>query len=387
MQRISLEERPDWRAQADLLGYSFLNQDAIPSWDESKAYVLTAEQVDFDLKSVTNELHQMCIEAVDVAVQNERILDRLAIPAPYWDWIANSWRAREPSLYGRFDLFYDGTGPAKMLEYNADTPTCLYEAGFFQLHWFEEQRARGVISDEADQFNVIQDKLIARFRELFEQGANVHFSCCRDAQDDRGTVEYIEDCAIQAGLVNHFVFIDDIGVDTEGRFADQNDHVIDYLFKLYPLEHMFREDFGKFLPNSGVEMLEPPWKAILSNKGLLPLLWQMYPGHPNLLPSFFETEVDADTIIGSYVKKPLFSREGENVEVHQKGTETFRMPGGYGEEGFVIQAFSPTPKYVDDYAVVGSWIVGDEAVGIGIREDTNIVTQDISRFVPHVVVN
>jgi glutathionylspermidine synthase len=35
-------------------------------------------------------------------------------------------------LYGRFDLAYRGDGPPKLLEYNADTPTALFEAAVVQ---------------------------------------------------------------------------------------------------------------------------------------------------------------------------------------------------------------------------------------------------------------
>jgi glutathionylspermidine synthase len=33
--------------------------------------------------------------------------------------------------------------------------------------------------------------------------------------------------------------------------------------------------------------------------------------------------------------------------------------------------------------VVGSWIIGDEAAGIGIREDESPITKNTSRFLPH----
>ena len=48
------------------------------------------------------------------------------------NFIAASWKRRDASLYGRFDLRYDGQGPAKLLEYNADTPTSLFETAVFQ---------------------------------------------------------------------------------------------------------------------------------------------------------------------------------------------------------------------------------------------------------------
>jgi glutathionylspermidine synthase len=52
--------------------------------------------------------------------------------------------------------------------------------------------------------------------------------------------------------------------------------VIGTLFKLYPLEDLMAEEYGCALPGSGVRLLEPPWKAVLSNKGILPLLWQRH---------------------------------------------------------------------------------------------------------------
>ena len=387
MKRIDLEERPGWRDQAQRLGFTFHNLDGDPSWDETKAYVFTQEQVERDLRDVTHELNQMCLAAVDLAVDNERILESLAIPEDFWDLVRNSWRRGDPSLYGRFDFMYDGSGPGKMLEFNADTPTTLYEAGCFQWIWFEEQRARGVIGSESDQFNSIQEKLIARLREMLEPGCHLHFASCKDSPEDRGTVEYLEDLAVQAALNNHFVYVEDIGVDTEGRFVDADGYVIDNLFKLYPLEDMMREEFGPYLKTTETSLVEPVWKSILSNKGLMALLWEMYPGHPNLLPSFFEGQVNADDIYGAYVRKPIYSREGENVEIYRPGRSPFRMGGNNGEEGWIVQAYQPSVRYGDDYAVLGSWVIGEEPVGIGVREDKCIVTQDLSRFVPHVVVN
>ena len=118
---------------------------------------------------------------------------------------------------------------------------------------------------------------------------------------------------------------------------------------------------------------------------MLPLLWSLYPNHPYLLPTFFEEEVDADFINGPHVIKPLFSREGANIEVRIPGQETIIEEGPYGEEGRVVQAYNPLPQFDDDYAVIGAWIIGSEAAGIGIREDKSLVTKDLSRFVPHLI--
>jgi glutathionylspermidine synthase len=117
---------------------------------------------------------------------------------------------------------------------------------------------------------------------------------------------------------------------------------------------------------------------ILSNKGLLPLLWELYPNHPNLLPAFFTRGPLGDT----YVKKPLLSREGSNVEIVTPNMVT-AAPGPYGREGWVYQAFLPLPQFEGWHPVIGSWVVGDEPAGIGIRETEGLITGDQCYFVPH----
>jgi len=59
--------------------------------------------------------------------------------------------------------------------------------------------------------------------------------------------------------------------------------------------------------------------------------------------------------------------------------------GTYGDEPAICQAFRPLPKFGDSYTLIGSWIVDDEAVGMGIREDATLITRDTSRFVPHYI--
>ncbi|WP_244277910.1 glutathionylspermidine synthase family protein, partial [Pseudovibrio sp. W74] len=153
MKRILLPERSDWKQQAEALGFNFHSMYGEPYWDESRAYQFTLKQIEDDLEDVTEEINGLCLQLVDKAVQSEQMMHALQIPEKYWDWIAQSWKNSEPALYGRFDFVYDGNGPAKMLEFNADTPTSLYETGFFQWNWLEDQLSRGGIPQQADQFN------------------------------------------------------------------------------------------------------------------------------------------------------------------------------------------------------------------------------------------
>ena len=194
------------------------------------------------------------------------------------------------------------------------------------------------------------------------------------------------DCAVQAGHRTSLLDIRDIGVDHQGRFTDTEDRVIDLLFKLYPWEDMLREPFAKHLSSAGATIVEPVWKTLLSNKGILPLLWERHAGHPNLLPSFFEADPQAGSLADA-VRKPLFSREGENVELIRGGASVEVTEGSYGEEGHVVQGLTRLFESEGAYAVLGSWIVGDRACGLGMREDRSPITRNLSRFVPHIIVD
>lgn len=383
MKRIEIVERHDWQDKAEQLGFIFHTMYGEKYWDESACYSFSLDQVENDIEDPTAELYAMCLDTVDRAVRSEELLAKLMIPRNMWDMVATSWHAGDPSLYGRFDLSYSGNGPAKMLEFNADTPTSLYESAYFQWLWLEDQIHAGVFDEKTDQYNSIQEKLIDRFEQLFEPGNNIHFASCKGTEEDRQTVKYLEDCAVQAGHTPLFTYVEDIGVDKEGRFADHKGQLIQTLFKLYPWEDMVRESYAKFLQPSDVFFIEPPWKAILSNKAFLPLIWMFNEGHPNLLPAFFDQ--DGLEIGQSYVRKPIFSREGANVSIVKDGTVIDNADGEYGEEGFIYQVFHALPKFNDNYTVIGSWIVGDKPAGMAIREDKSLITKDTSRFIPHLI--
>ncbi len=386
MQRLSLPERPDWRAEAARLGFTFADMYGEPYWDETSAYSFTLDQVETDIEDPCTELHAMCKEAVAAIVADETLMARMGIPRAHWDFVAGSWHAGEPALYGRFDLAYDGQGPAKMLEYNADTPTSLYESSGFQWLWFEQQQAARILRADADQFNGIHEALVARFASVFEAGSDVHFAAITDAPEDYATVETLAWAAREAGLGAHYTDVEKIGITGEGQFADAESRVIGALFKLYPWEDLLRDPFAAHLATARCRFVEPPWKALVSNKGILPLLWQMFPEHPNLLPAFFADDVQADFLTSGYVEKPLFSREGASISIHQGGRVLAASANrDYDAHPRIVQAYHPLPVFGGMRPVIGAWVVGDVCVGMGVREDAGLITQDLSRFKPHFI--
>jgi len=388
MQRIPITERPNLADAAAEHELEYIPGVGIAGWDESAFYQLKPRQIEQDIVGPAEELEGLCLQIVDRAVNNEEVLHRLGIAEHFWDYIAASWRKGEKNLYGRMDLSYDGEEPAKLLEYNADTPTALYESAVFQWEWLEQATELKLIPEGCDQLNDVHESIVQALPQLGIEGP-AHFACNHDIEDDKGTLDYLEECAREAGLKTCSLAMEDIGLDGEGRFADLDNSVITTLVKLYPWEWLMAEEFGRHIPSSGTQFIEPPWKAILSNKGLLPLLWGMFEGHPNLLPAYFEDDPAAAAFgnAGSYVRKPLLSRQGANIEIVHKGKTLFQSDGPYGNDAHIIQGFQPLPDFNGAYTLLGCWLVASKAVGLCIREDKTLVTGKDARFVPHAILD
>ena len=370
MERQLSKPRPDWPARLEEHGFLFHSEGQSGTyWDESVCYRFTTAEIDC-LDDATAELHALCLEAVDRIVRAGRY-ERFDLPPGAAGLIEHSWKARVPHLYGRMDLAYDGSGPPKLLEYNADTPTALLEAAVAQWVWLEQ------VHPEADQFNSIHEKLIARWRAV--AGGRVHFAAVTTSLEDRSTVLYLADTASQAGIEPVEIDIADVGWNPQRGFVDLQERPIHTAFKLYPTEWMLREAFGDKLAQANTRWIEPPWKLLLSSKAILPLLWEFNPGHPHLLEAHYGEPPPQ----GRWARKPIYSREGANVSLVDTGRTITAAPGRYGHQPVIHQAYAPLYQRDGTHAVIGSWVIGDQSAGIGIREDASAVTMNTSHFAPH----
>lgn len=376
MKRLSIAPRANWQKIVESQGLNYHTDEAgNPYWDESAYYQFSMKQVE-DLERVTNNLHSMCLEAVQHVIDKKRYRE-LQIPDIAVPLIEHSWNNETAALYGRFDLRYDGYSEPKLLEYNADTPTSLVEAAVVQWYWMEDKFKGG------DQFNSIHDRLVAKWKELTDYIPGPLYLTHQDFWEDYMTTVYMADVANQAGFVTKVVPLEEIGWDSKTKqFVDPQLSTMRSIFKLYPWEWMLKDEYGQHILTSikDTTWIEPPWKMVLSNKGILPILWELYPNHPNLLPAYFEPSK-----LTWYAKKPLYSREGANI-VLCTDLETIEASGGkYGEEGYIYQDLAMLPKFDDNYPVIGSWVVDGESAGIGIRESKGLITGNLSRFMPHII--
>ncbi|MCI0702478.1 MAG: glutathionylspermidine synthase family protein [Planctomycetia bacterium] len=378
MRRLTIDPRPNWQKRVEEYGLFYHTLRDEPYWDETACYQFTNYEID-TIELATQTLHEMCMELVQEVI-DKRMFGLFYIPQEFEEFVIRSWEAREPSVYGRFDLAFDGVSSPRMLEYNADTPTALVEAAVAQWFWLKDVDERG------DQFNSIHERLIDAWKHVLEvDGGPIHFASLTDelnTPEDYITAEYMRDTAIQAGAKTCFIPIRDIGWNHPQRsFVDNTGFPIHRCFKLYPWEWLVKEEFGPQLLMGQTKWVEPAWKMILSCKSILPLLHERHPNSPFLLPASFDPLQS-----GNYVKKPIHGREGANIEVVLGGKLAHRTDGEYGGP-YIYQQFAKELKPHDGrYPVLGSWIVNGVACGMGIREDSSLVTGNTSRFVPHQMV-
>lgn len=401
MQRLPFTPRKNWlEITRNRDGFIFPTPDNKAYWAEAMKdphyYQFTMAQVDV-IDKAAEDVHQLCLKAVEWVVKNE-LFRLFEIPEHFWQAIKDSWHNdKERYLYGRFDFSYDGINPPKMLEYNADTPTTLFEAGTVQWNWMEDMKIEGKIPQHADQFNRIHEDLIERFEYLnsISDDGNKDLpwcfsSCKHDSFEDESTVFYLMDLAQLANIQTNFVYIDEIGlgdVDGVNYLVDNNDMTIHNWFKLYPYEWIMEDDFGSYIPEiqTHTNIVEPLWKSLLSNKAILPILYHLFPEHENILPADFEDEYYGD--FKGTVVKPILSREGDNVKIKTDNSEEVESEGEYSDIKKVVQKLHPLPDFDGNYPVIGVWMVGEKASGMSIREAEQLITRDDSRFIPHIIID
>jgi glutathionylspermidine synthase len=302
------------------------------------------------------------------------------------------WESEPPMVYGRFDFALAPDGHVKLLEYNADTPTALVETAV-QWHWLID-----VFGEGGDQWNSVHEALVARWSELRPRlpGDTVHFlhTSAEKSGEDFMTVAYMVETARAAGLNGELMPIEKLGLAPGKGFVDMAGLPVRTAFKLYPWEWIVHEPYGReALERMGdregeTVWIEPIWKMLWSNKGILAVLWELFEGHDNLVPAYFEADGPElfSGPLASFVRKPLLAREGADAQVWVGGELVDRGPEqGYGEEGHVVQQYVDPGVHDGARPVLGVWTVDMEPAGLGIRESDGHITNNLSRFVPHAI--
>ncbi|WP_300701735.1 glutathionylspermidine synthase family protein [uncultured Campylobacter sp.] len=338
-----------------------------------------------------NELYDMFVSAAQKVIDENRF-DELGIPFNLIEAIKMSWENDVHwHLYSRFDLAggLDGK-PIKLLEFNADTPTSLFETAILQWALLRQNDM-----NESLQFNSLYESLMDNFKRLitlnddissfdeYYEGWKILFSSIKGSSEDELTTRLLEHIAKESGFETNFAFIDEIEFSPEGVFYEQENY--EYLFKLIPWENIAIEEgdlamlLTQIIKNRKAIILNPAYTLLFQSKGILKILWELYPNHPLLL------ETSDKPLIGKKcVKKPMFGREGANISIlDENGKIIEQNDGEYIGNNFIYQEFTQLNSKDDLYYQAGVFFAY-ESCGLGFRKGSRII-DNFAKFVAHYI--
>ena len=278
----------------------------------SEIVEVTSDEADAYYEAA-NELYDMFAEAGEYVIENE-LFHEIGIPFNLVEAVKMSWdNDVHWHLYGRFDFAggLDGK-PIKLIEFNADTPTALFETSILQWAILKLNNM-----EESHQFNNLYEALVENFKRLiimeedvsnFDEhydGWKILFSSVRDNEEEESTVKLLQTIATEAGFETEFAYVDDVEFsDEEGVFYKEVNY--EYWFKLLPWEDIAIEEsdlamiLTNIMKNQKAIMLNPAYTLMFQSKAFMKILWDLYPNHPLLLETSF------DPLEGAQVEKRIF---------------------------------------------------------------------------------
>ncbi|MEA3523757.1 MAG: glutathionylspermidine synthase family protein [Campylobacterota bacterium] len=340
-----------------------------------------------------NTLYDMYVEAADYVIENDLFFE-LGIPFNLIESIKKSWENDVHwHIYGRFDFSggIDGA-PIKLIEFNADTPTGLFESAILQWALLKHNDM-----DEARQFNNIYQAIAENFKRLitlyddtdtFDEiydGWKILFSSVEGDDEEETTTRLLRQIATDAGFVTGFEFLQNTGFDEEG-IHDTNDNPYEYWFKLYPWEDIGSDEpelavmLNEIMNKQQAIILNPAYTLLFQSKGMLKILCDLFPDSPYLLNTSFEP------LSGAYVEKRVFGREGANTKIVDADGKTLSQTDGpYGNYKAVYQEYVEFMQDTHGESYQAGVFFAYEACGLGFRRGGKIM-DNMSKFVGHVLV-
>jgi len=368
-----------WMLGEDTQSY-LTNQVVVVSEAEAEKYYAAA-----------NELYDMYIEAAQHVIDQHKFAE-LGIPENLIELVKYSWENdRHWHIYGRFDLAggLDGK-PIKLVEFNADTATCIPETAVVQWASLKANRL-----DETLQFNTLYESLVAQFSEMRKQNPKheptLLISTMEGYPEDDTNMQVLGEAAREAGFEVAFEYIENTEFSSEEGIYKQSSNDgsftrYDFWFKLVPWEYIGWDEpeltqiLTDLVTNDKTIVLNPAYTLLFQSKGILKVLWQLFPNHPLLLETASTPLVNKTS-----VEKVLFGREGANVKIlDTTGNAVSETEGEYFEQNKVYQ------EYVDflqdaegSYYQAGVFFAG-EACGLGFRKGGKIIN-NTAQFVGHII--
>ena len=371
-----------WHTDSDNSSY-VSDEIVVISEDEANAFY-----------EATNELYDMFAEAGQYVIDND-LFHEINIPFNLVEMIKESWENDVHwHLYSRFDLAggIDGK-PIKLIEFNADTPTSLFETAIIQWAML---KANGL--DEASQFNNLYEALKDNFKriitldtdvEKFEEyyanlGWKILFSSISSSSEDINTTKLLEHIANEAGFNTDFEFIENVQFNDDGIFKDEEG--FEFWFKLIPWENIAIEEselaliLTEIIKEKRAIIFNPAYSLMFQSKGFMKVLWDLYPNHPLLLETSFEPLENK-----KQVEKRCFGREGANTKIiNSDGSIDVQTDGDYEGHKAIYQEYVELPTDSMGNSYQAGVFYAYEACGLGFRRGEKILN-NMSKFVGHII--
>lgn len=370
-----------WHTDAD--GTKYVNDALVQiTQDEAEAYY-----------TATNEIYDMYIEAAEYVIENDLFFD-LGIPFNLVDMIKKSWESDVHwHIYGRFDLAggIDGQ-PIKLIEFNADTPTSLFETALLQWALLKENNM-----DENKQFNNVYEAIKNNFKRLitmdedvssFEDnydGWKILFSSIDGNDEEETTTKLLQQIATDAGFNTSFEYLGDVQFDADG-ISDADGNQYEYWFKLYPWEDIGTDEgelattLTSIMQNQEAIILNPAYTLLFQSKGMLKILSDLFPDSPYILKCSYEPLEGVKK-----VEKTVFGREGANTKIiSESGDILSSVDGEYDNYKKIYQEYVEFPKDSSGSKYQAGVFFAYEACGLSLRKGGEIL-DNMSKFVGHVI--
>ncbi len=370
-----------WHTDSD--GSKYVSDELVTiSSDEAEAYYVA-----------TNEIYDMYVEAAEYVIENELFFD-LGIPFNLVDMIKKSWENDVHwHIYGRFDLAGGIDGKEiKLIEFNADTPTGLFETALLQWALLKQNNM-----DENKQFNNVYDAIRENFKRLitlFEStdefdtrydGWKILFSSIANNDEEEATTKLLQQIATDAGFNTSFEYLENTHFDDEGIYdADENGY--EYWFKLYPWEDIAHDEpelattLTNIMQNQKAIILNPAYTLLFQSKGMLKILYDLFPDSPYLLKTAYEPLEGV-----KQVEKTVFGREGANTSIiNADGSIDEQTDGPYENYKKIYQEYVEFPKDAQGNKYQAGVFFAYEACGMSFRKGSEIM-DNMSKFVGHVI--
>ena len=378
----SLEELGfSWHTDTD--GTKYVSNALVKiSQDEAEAYY-----------TATNEIYDMYVEAAEYVIENDLFFD-LGIPFNLVESIKKSWENDVHwHIYGRFDLAGGlDAQDIKLIEFNADTPTSLFETALLQWALLKHNNM-----DESKQFNNVYEAITNNFKRLitlFEDtdsfdekydGWKILFSSISGNDEEEATTRLLQQMATDAGFNTAFEYLENTHFDEDGIYdADENSY--EYWFKLYPWEDIAIDEpelattLSNIMQNQKAIILNPAYTLLFQSKGMLKILSDLFPDSPYLLKTSFEPLKGI-----KQVQKAVFGREGANTKIiNADGTIIEQTDGPYDNYKKIYQEYVDFPKDKDGLKYQAGVFFAYEACGMSFRKGSEIM-DNMSKFVGHII--